>query len=517
MTRRIENLEEEGNTGVISDLPHSKAPIDAWSDAKNVRFRDGQVSKIGGYMPVMKTTLGTETIRRIHAYDKLWYYATDDNLFRTDGATHTSVHSFTTTLANTTDWSSVEVEGAVYFNNPTIKPLGKTPDAASFSELSGWKDDWRCNVIYGFRNFILALGMEEGGKSYSQRVRWSKRAEPNALPSGWDDASYVDLPSAVGSIVAVKALGATLLIYTTDEIYRLSYTGGDTVFRIEKAYAAAGALTPDAVAEFENKHFVVSKADIFVTTGTSRTSVASGRVSRKVSSELLQSNPAVISVVANYFQNEIWMFYNNNVDSDLAENVAIWNWKNGSWTFADVPPLTTAVISKVPSQSVRNWDYFDDNSLPPHWEDQLESWRGTGQDYAQQSIIAGGAHGTFYALDQEGYSVDKDGKKLPLNVYLLKENVDIHKMEQFPSNHIRVTAMYPYMSGTGSVLFRIGSSDLPQGSTVWGDSYTLDVANDYKLDTRLHGRFLTFRIEDISEHKWQYFGTKMDVKTGGRR
>ena len=47
------NVNNVGAVGVVSDVPATELPLEAWTDARNVRFHEGVVEKFQGHTPVL--------------------------------------------------------------------------------------------------------------------------------------------------------------------------------------------------------------------------------------------------------------------------------------------------------------------------------------------------------------------------------------------------------------------------------------------------------------------------------
>ncbi|MGL5014855.1 MAG: hypothetical protein ACRC6V_11270, partial [Bacteroidales bacterium] len=315
----IMKIRRVGSVGVIKDLPSFELPPEAWSDSRNVRFIENKVQKMGGYLPVLTDGMPDEpplaVLTRNNTQDQL--YGTSDGIYIINGRNHRNISqliknpsydpakpelgpekipmTYDADPENT--WYYTTLSNAVVLNNPRNPPQGLAPGDDTFIELPGWgvpgktaegatpvKQIWQAGRIRSYRNYLIALDMTEGAESMPQRVRWSNVAYVNALPPDWvqDDESrdggFNDLTDANGRILDGVPLRDTFIIYTDQETYEMQYVGGVLIFNFKKLFSDSGILAPECAVEFESKHFVISKDDVFVHNGSSKEAVASGRV-----------------------------------------------------------------------------------------------------------------------------------------------------------------------------------------------------------------------------------------------
>ena len=78
------------------------------------------------------------------------------------------------------------------------------------------------------------------------------------------------------------------------------------------------------------------------------------------------------------------------------------------------------------------------------------------------------------------------------------------------------------MSGTSDLDVELRGSSRPQDETgiTSGSSFTFSYADDYKVDTRIQGRFLNYKIGDQSATTgtaWDLTGYQFEIIKGGTR
>lgn len=338
MPAQIMRVRDVGSKGVIKDLPAFELPPEAWSDAINIRFRAHRAEKFGGYFPVLTEGMPTEPPLAILYRNNTSHqiYGTSKSIYLMDGTRHINVSKLsnpsdansqvTYAAAPESTWYYTTLSNAIIMNTPANVPQGLTPSGTNFVDLPGWGRpqgtdagkptvDWKCGRIRAFKNYLIALDMREAGITLPQRVRWSNVAQVNELPPDWietdetKDGGFTDLTDANGHIVDGVPLRDSFVIYTDKETYLMDYVGGLLIFSFKKLFSDSGILAPECAVEFEGKHFVVAKDDIFIHNGSSRQPVASGRMKKYLINEISSTNPKATKVFAYAPAKEIWISY----------------------------------------------------------------------------------------------------------------------------------------------------------------------------------------------------------------
>lgn len=244
---RFRNL---GQYGVVTETADTDLPVNAWTDALNVRFDAGKIAKIGGWQPVSKTScIGDQTpytVAKAPLSSGQYFYGTNKFIYSTfpnidfnpSDPTSAPEYRYNVTPRDSagvpipaydvqTDlpatikvknyavdvdkrWDTTICAERTVFNNSQYEPIGQQNGAdykAPFVRLSGWgvpippisggtavNVTWRAGVIHAYKNFLVALNMTEGTASdpvttqnISNRVRWSDVAYDNQLPLNWYD------------------------------------------------------------------------------------------------------------------------------------------------------------------------------------------------------------------------------------------------------------------------------------------------------------------------------------------
>jgi hypothetical protein len=83
----------------------------------------------------------------------------------------------------------------------------------------------------------------------------------------------------------------------------------------------------------------------------------------------------------------------------------------------------------------------------------------------------------------------------------------------------RVTRIYPRITGTpgDTVRFWIGVRTTQLASIQWYGPYNFTLGTDYKIDTRISGRLMDFRIEYSGTNTFRFSGMEYEFEKDGLR
>ncbi|MGL5015838.1 MAG: hypothetical protein ACRC6V_16385 [Bacteroidales bacterium] len=594
-----------GGKGVVKDLPPFDLPPDTWNDAKNVRFVANRVEKMGGYMPVLMDGMPDEPplaiTSRNNSQDQV--YGTSKGLYVIQGRQHLNVSKqipnpsfddkqpenpvtnpktipYTYDAAPDSTWYYTTLSNAIVMNTPRENPQGLVPYKDAFDEIPGWgypsknsrpetpgvkQVDWKAGRIRSFRNYLIALGMEEGGLDLSQRIRWSNVAYVNELPPDWieddeaKDGGFNDMTDANGRIVDGMPLRDSFIIYTDQETYLMEYVGGVLIFQFKKLFSDSGILAPECAVEFEQKHFVISKDDIFVHNGSSKQPVASGRVKQYLIDEISSVNPLATKVFAYTPRKEIWISYvgpgqtshmiedpNNPgqmIPSDpetqwQCNKCAVWNWEWDTWTFYEIPMSYDMNMAAPPDLTTKEWEDFDGDvspgaplpedqvPLPEDWWDspkwEFEQWSELGKDFIRRIPYVASPDKCLYTVDLGEEQItwkarDKEEKRSPVVAELVRTHLDMDEVVENIRSYKFIKTITPQFRGSGKVHCFVGGSENASKEPDWDNWQIFDLEEDVKIDAFSNNRYPALKFVDLGKGEWSLQGFDIDFVVEGNR
>lgn len=568
----IMRLRNSGKTGVTTDIPAYDLKPGDWSWANNVRFQADRVQKIGGAKASLTQSMPNQipiAVMQRPLTESLLYGTYNPltergELWESSGITHTKISQidddgdFIDYFATPQyGWNYTSLSNVVIFNTRLSNPQGLSPNKPNFTDLPGWgvpnegstdTVDWKANRISAFKNYLICMGVWENGIEFPQRIRWSDAAYVGELPSNWyqnsetSDGGFNDLTDSLSHIIDGKPLRDSFVIYTNRDTFIMDYVGGTMVFNFRKIFSDSGILAPNCAVEFEGKHFVVSEDDIFVHNGSTRQSVATGRVKDYLMGQISSNNFDATRVYAYPSKKEIWIAYvsdGNTSDGITSERTyacdkaAVWSWQYDTWSFTDLPFVFDIGLGISPETDTRVWD--DENFIPTvgepkqygdyPWEQPVlpdDTWERESKMFTQHVLFGASSHRCFYQIDtgpvwDRWDYITKSTNPSPVVCELQRSALDFDEQELDISYHKWWRNVYPQMGGSGTVRFYIGGSNSPNGEPTWDTWQDFDIEEDVKVDCFSNYRYPAIKLSDSTEGDWTMVGYDVEYFTEGNR
>jgi hypothetical protein len=168
------------------------------------------------------------------------------------------------------------------------------------------------------------------------------------------------------------------------------------------------------------------------------------------------------------------------------------------------------------------------NVGPQTWENIGGSWQGQ-EDGAKQTLLAAvrslstripSARLSFLDSVESGSAVN-----LPLDsalqspAFLEKVGLDLDttgaRISQFKTL-VRVLPQLLVPSGT-PVSMTMGASEIPSQSPLWAAPVSYSPATDYKVDTRVSGRYISILLDSPNPVDFRFTGFDGEFRPGGAR
>jgi hypothetical protein len=223
---------------------------------------------------------------------------------------------------------------------------------------------------------------------------------------------------------------------------------------------------------------------------------------------------------------EIYFCYHTGDDMAVYTNgtqcnrAAVYNYKEDNWTFQDIPNVMTGTEASV--DSVFSYD------------DATQSYGTIGGTYHDQesqsniralfvSATGGGVQDSkLYGIDL----VDEGNLAQPLDpavsspMFLERVGIDLDDVG-IPLNGYKViSAVYPQMttlSDNANFEFTFGAADYGVHTPNYQDPVTFDSSSQYKVDTRIAGRYLSYKLATPNVKDFAFSGMDVEVVVTGRR
>jgi hypothetical protein len=508
-----EQIRQLGAGGLNTDTPPMIVPPNTFTDVLNVRFFDDSVQTITGEttgrIVGIAPDFGVHWRRPDQGYN---IFAKNGNFVRVDSAgNQSSMFSSNASQYSNSDWQFTYFNGgyAIVFNNGKSTPLyclyGSVNADSALQPLPNWNYAAGLTVtakVIRALNYSLVAGnltiSASGTVTYAPgTIRVSVQAPTGGIPQTWqpgltaDTADEFEL-SSTSPVLDMAPLRGNMFIYTSDSISMLSINQQGQA-RVSGYSDSYGILNTDCVIEFEGKHFVVDNNDIYIHSGSGEIqSVADGRIKRYFFSNLNRSQINKVQVIRNPFYKEIWINYPKGSSVNCNESL-IFNYKTNTWTKRQLANVAWAFNG--PSNIANQWQYSNkviymttNTTQTLITDDSFNMWNGSAlvsyESYIEKKKLNTG-NTALSSLVTSLYPVfDSVPSNSTINIYVKGQN-----------------------NYTDNITF--DSNDL----------FTFEPNNDralgYKVDPRINGRVLNFKISSMGNWRMPLYA--FEAKPADRR
>ncbi len=522
----VNNLDE---FGVIEDSPSHLLPPNAWTQAQNIRFRDGFVEKMLGDT----ATMGTPGIAPYHLQPVgtpttfWWMYMGLSKVYATDGSSHFDITRTVGGNYSATEdelWTSGVLGGVPFCNNGFDAPQawtsvsGGTPLVA----LANWPANTTCKSLRAFKNFLVAMDVTESSVRYPHLIRWSHPAEPGAVPTSWDytntalDAGRRMIGDSGDFLVDGIALGSIFLLYKENSVYSMQYVGGQQIFNTDQLTLAAGMIAKRCAVEFkQGMHAVFSDGDLITVDGTNVVSIADKRVRKYVFSRIDGTYYRRSFVLYNRNEKEVWFAFPESGQT-RPSLVAVWNYVDNKWGFRELPAGSGGAIGVVDSSASSDaW-----SSAVGSWDSDAAPWDSRLYNPSMRKLVLADPVGTRLLLADNSATfvsgsmtalVEREGLALPLS---LRDSAppDATVWKQF----LNIWPQFTGAAGT-QIEVQVGVQADAQSATVWQGSQIFTIGTSTKVDCLgAAGRLLSLRFKTTGTATWKLSSYEVEFNARGK-
>lgn len=524
-----------GKTGLITDQDGFSLPLEVLTTARNCRFSADRV-KAGACFRVFKQTSGSPvfayTLASATDYDRV-LVADQQGTLRSYAVSLEEDVTPTEWGPSPSEepWSACTLAGLHYICRGDRAPVLLRGSGSKFESMANWPSNWRAVTLAAYGDCLVALGTQEGGQDYPNRIRWSTFAQAGAEPASWaDDSAEVTsgsnyLSQMRGPIVDGLALGQDFIIYGSKEVYRMRLVGGREVMAFRPVWDDFGVLGAHCVTAMGSQHVVFGDTDIILHDGVSKKSICDARVRRRIFNSLDWDAAERSFVVHDRVNQEIWFCYRSIADdvfwpsSDWCNEAAVWNYGSDTWVFRDLPNVSCGSLSNA--QSSETWE---DN--PVSWDTEDGSW-SAGETSGGRGIVFAALTSQDQPIPQllilDGYGRDQ---RLQLPLYgrfkpdsvLGRDYINLDAVGLELRGYKRMRTLYPEVSTEGAKVFgRVGGALYPNLPMTYGREVELNPNKGFKIDALAGGRFVGWRLRVSGQSDWAVSGLDLDVISKGRR
>lgn len=499
-----------GQFGFIADAVAQELPVNAWSYAANVRFRDGYAERFSGSTQVLSTPLVTpywiSSYRNGNA--KFWVYAGTAAAYVDDGATQTALGTPFTGSADDR-FTGGAASGVLVVNNGIDVPQFWGGDTGTpFANLTAWNTAWRAASLRPFKNYLVALDITKTGTRYASMVKWSSAAVPGALPSTWDeadatnDAGEVDLAETPDFLIDQLVMGDVNVIYKERSMYGMQFVGGTSVFRFWRLPGDVGMLARGCAASTPKGHVVLTPGDVILHAGQGPQSIVNGRMRRWLFNNLDTTNYLRSFLCVNHAASEVWICFPEAGETACTKALA-WNWNDDTFGVRDLMDATFGASGPLSVSSDGTWA-----TDAGTWSSDSSTWGNDGFGATESRLLLT-TTAPLVSLMETGTSFEGTAPTCTIErTGITFDKPDIVKT---------VRAVVPRVDAIGGteLTIEVGGSMDAETPPTWSAPVTYTVGTTRKADCMATGRFLSLRISSDATEAWRLKSYDMEVEMRG--
>jgi hypothetical protein len=546
-------LRQLGMTGIQKDINANDVPATGLIEARNVRIKDQSIQALSDVTsPIVvsatETLLFAEGIYRdknllsgiivvlsdSSVGDQIFVYFYDTSGARTD------ISPTIPFTVGTEQWFGFHASVFFILTNGVDIPHSWVHGTGGqiFSPMPGWPANYRCDFMVSYKNFLVAGGLTIDGTPSPGIVKWSHPVSPGDVTTFWDitdptilagENAIVDTLRVMVSLHPFKDL---CMIYFDRIVWRMTFSGGQSVFNFERAFADDGAVSARSMVEVDGLAYVFGHNEVYRHDGYQKKSITDLRLTRFIANSFDPSQ----NVDAVYYpiNNEIiWLVRTPGIASTIdGDQLYIYNLAVDAWTNADVSKNNDGSIGIlfrgpiiVGGAITDTWETYAPTGGDKWSEAGQLSWQGTFVNVEDDTLYAMSSQAkTIYNFDAPlGESLYRE------NALISHTKIDLDEAGDSVGDRIvYVNRIFPQIVGSGVVEFRFGVSTSANSPVEWQETCLFKIskadvndpnesAEDYACDIRVAGRYLAYEMRPIDGSFFAISGMDVEIDTAGEK
>ena len=357
------------------------------------------------------------------------FVATNTDLYQLDGGTFTS-RKGSLTGANDDFWTFTQFGNYVIASNGVDLPqyylMGTSTNFANLSAINTAGTTPNFKVSGVIRDFLVT-----GNQSSNQnRIQWSGINDIGVWTG--KQADLQDLPGSGGQIVNITS-GEIGYVFRQNQIIRMDYVGGATIFRLSVISPNRGAVYGRTVCQDNRRVFFYADDGFFEINGDNVVPIGVEKVNRFFDTDLNKAfSDRIVAAVDPFNQLAMWLYpsaSNTSNTTGICDKVIIYNYATQKWSTADTN--ASSIFSQfVGAYTVELMDIISENLDQINIALDTDFWNG-GQRYLG--------------------AIDNNYKA---SIFSGTENIgtiETRELELFPSHRSSITNVRPIVDATSTV------------------------------------------------------------------
>ena len=285
----------------------------------------------------------------------------------------------------------------------------------------------------------------------------------------------------------------------------MNYIGTPYIFSFKLLSPNIGALSKNAIAEYEHGHFFIGNNDCYHCNGQQVHALLPNKVKREMFENLEGDDYEKCFVVADHNRTEMLACFPS-TDSAYVDRALIWNWTTNTFSFRDLPSSAHIGYGIAEINPGEQWDNNTEN-----WDVGSGQWGSKNYDSIKKNLIFTDIENT--KLYRDNFGNTEDGTNM--TAYIERTGIDLNDAQAVKF----VSAVYPQIevSGNNTVNVYVGRQISPEDSVTWEGPIAFNPDTQSKVSCRVSGKYFGVKIESNSDIDWKLHGVTFEVQKRGLR
>jgi len=406
------------------------------------------------------------------------FVAKNTDIYQLDGGSFTS-RKGSLTGGNTDFWTFTQFGNYVIASNGVDAPqyylMGTSTNFADLSTIASGVPNFRVSGVV--RDFLVT-----GNQSSNQnRIQWSGINDITEWTAGTKQADQQDLPGSGGEIVHITS-GEIGYVFRQNQIIRMDYVGGATVFRLSVISPNRGAVYGRTVAQDNRRVFFYADDGFFEINGDQVIPIGAEKVNRFFDLDVNKAYlDRICAAVDPFNQLALWLYPSKNDTANttgICDKIIIYNYATQKWSTADAN-ASTIFSQFVGAYTVELMDIISENLDNINIALDTDFWSG-GQ------LLLG--------------AIDSDFKAAIFSGTENQGTMETRELELFPGHRSSITNIRPIVDATSTVTVK--SRERLADTATESSSSTMVTSGDNPV--RQSGRYFKIKVVTPSGSTWTH-------------
>tara|TARA_R100000541_G_scaffold15651_1_gene25024 strand:- start:625 stop:2109 length:1485 start_codon:yes stop_codon:yes gene_type:complete len=472
--------------------------------ATNVYHAQTSYKPVKGLVPYSGTSNVTQNAKgagsfRDNTNTVFTFVGTKNNIYKLTSGTFASVKGSCTVSGGDTDFFTFTQFGQFVVasngvNTPMYYLMGTSSNFATLQSLADSDGSGTVPVkfkVSGVVRDFLVTGNIENAKN---RVQWSGLNDISTWEAGVKSSDLQDLPGSGGQVVAITS-GEVGYIFRQDQITRLDFVGGSTVFRFSVLSPNRGAVYGQTVCQDNRQVFFYASDGFFQLNGDQVLPIGAEKVNRFFESDLNKAyTDRITSAVDPFNTLAIWLYpsKDNPNTTGVCDKLLIYNYVTQKWSIAKIK-ASQIFKQFVVANTVELMDIISSNIDDINISLDTAFWT-TGHLYLG--------------------AVDENFKAAIFSGTNLEAELETKETEIFPNARADITGIRPIVDASANVVVKTRDK--------LADTVTLSTSSSMNSSginpVRQSGRYMRANVKIPAGSIWSHAqGIDLTASPGGNR